>query len=92
MYPLQVNIRVMPSPHAWTNKVCRFLKLFDPHNTGEVEFTSRNPTTGEITLGKHLEPGGKPFFRVDAPHGAPSQHVFQYNTSMLVGAGIGVTP
>ena len=24
--------------------------------------------------------------------GAPSQHVFQYRTSVLVGAGIGVTP
>jgi len=29
---------------------------------------------------------------VDAPHGAPSQHVYRYRTCMLVGAGIGVTP
>ena len=89
---LEVNIRVMPSPHAWTNKVMKYLKLLDPHDTGEVELTSRNPTTGEVTLGKVIGPDGQPFFRVDAPHGAPSQHVFQYNTSMLVGAGIGVTP
>jgi hypothetical protein len=89
---LEVNIRIMPSPHAWTQKMAQYLMLLDPHNTGEVELTSRNPTTGEVTLGKVLGPDGRPFFRVDAPHGAPSQHVFQYNTSILVGAGIGVTP
>ena len=89
---LEVNIRVLPSKHAWTNKVCRYLQLLDPHQTGAIELTTRNPTTGATTLGKVLGPDGQPFFRVDAPHGAPSQHVFQYNTCMLVGAGIGVTP
>ena len=89
---LQVNIRVMPSPHAWTAKLARYLLLLDPHLTGEVELTSRNPSTGEVNLGKVIGPDGRPFFRVDAPHGAPSQHVFQYETCLLVGAGIGVTP
>jgi predicted ferric reductase len=89
---LEVNIRVMPSPHAWTNKMARYLMLLDPHDEGSVELTTRNPTTGEPTLGKVLGPDGRPFFRVDAPHGAPSQHVFSYHTCMLVGAGIGVTP
>ena len=89
---LEVNIRVMPAPMAWTNKVSRYLKLLDPNNEGEVELATRNPTTGVTTLGKVIGPDGKPFFRVDAPHGAPSQHVFQYRTVMLVGAGIGVTP
>jgi len=89
---LEVNIRVMPSPYSWTYKVSRYLQLLDPNNTGEVELTSRNPTTGESTLGKVIGPDGNPFFRVDAPHGAPSQHCFQYNSSIIVGAGIGVTP
>jgi hypothetical protein len=89
---LQVNLRIMPSEHSWTNKVAKYLMLLDPHQTGEVELTSRNPTTGEATLGKVIGPDGQPFFRVDAPHGAPSQHVFQYKCAMLVGAGIGVTP
>ena len=89
---LEVNIRVMPSPFAWTNKVARYLQLLDPHNTGEVELVTRNASTGASTLGKVTGPDGKPFFRVDAPHGAPSQHVFRYQTSVLVGAGIGVTP
>ena len=43
--------------------------LLDPNNTGEVELATRNPTTGVTTLGKVIGPDGKPFFRVDAPHG-----------------------
>ena len=89
---LEVNIRIMASKMAWTNKVARYLMLLDPNNDGEVELATRNPTTGVTTLGKVIGPDGKPFFRVDAPHGAPSQHVFQYKAAMLVGAGIGVTP
>ena len=89
---LEVNIRVMPSPHAWTNKVAQHLMLLDPHKTGEVELVTRNPATGEVTLGRVLGPDGKKLFKIDAPHGAPSQHVFRYETCMLVGAGIGVTP
>ena len=42
---LEVNIRVMPSPYAWTNKVARYLKLLDPNNMGEVELATRNPTS-----------------------------------------------
>ena len=34
---LEVNVRVMPSPYAWTNKVARYLQLLDPNRTGEVE-------------------------------------------------------
>ena len=89
---LEFNIRVTPSPHAWTHKMCKYLMLFDPEQTGAVEFRSRNTNTGGTTLGKVLGPDGKPFFHVDVPHGAPSQHVFCYDTAMIVGAGIGVTP
>ena len=89
---LEVNIRVMPSPHAWTHKMAKYLALLDPHNTGHVEMRTRNPNTGAVSLGKVIGPNGKPFFRVDGPHGAPSQHVFCYNTALVVGAGIGVTP
>ena len=38
--------------------------------------------------------GGRlqPVIRVDGPYGSASEEVFDYNTLMLVGAGIGVTP
>jgi hypothetical protein len=51
-----------------------------------------HPPFEQVTLGKVVGPNGKPLFRVDAPHGAPSQHVFRYRTCVLIGAGIGVTP
>ncbi|KAJ1660702.1 hypothetical protein IWQ61_000410 [Dispira simplex] len=35
---------------------------------------------------------GLPQIRVDGPFGAPTEHVFDYEVSILVGAGIGVTP
>jgi NADPH oxidase len=34
----------------------------------------------------------QPVIRVDGPYGSASEEVFDYNTLMLVGAGIGVTP
>ena len=89
---IEVNIRGNPAHSTWTNKVARYLKLLDPTGMGEIELVTRNPTTGATTLGKVIGPNNKPFFRVDAPHGAPSQHVFVYNTALIVGAGIGVTP
>ena len=95
---LEVNIRVMPHKDSWTRKVADYLQLLDPPDPvtkkrkGMVELFTRNPQTGELTLGKVLGPDGRQFFRVDAPHGAPSQHVYRYRTCMLVGAGIGVTP
>jgi NADPH oxidase len=33
-----------------------------------------------------------PIARIDGPYGAPTQEVFQYKTSVVVGAGIGATP
>ncbi|KAJ1989746.1 hypothetical protein H4R33_001949 [Dimargaris cristalligena] len=35
---------------------------------------------------------GLPRIMVDGPFGAPTEHVFDYEVSVLVGAGIGVTP
>ena len=107
---LEVNIRVMPSPYSWTNKVARYLQpspspypnpkpnphpnphphpnqvarylqLLDPNNTGEVELATRNPTTGVTTLGKVIGPDGKPFFRVDAPHGIVSRVIGSTRTA-----------
>ena len=89
---LEVNIRVNPSKHSWTNQMASYLQLYDPSNSGAVEFVSRNTTTGSVTLGKVMGADGKPFFHVDGPHGAPSQHVFCYDSAIVVGAGIGVTP
>ncbi len=33
-----------------------------------------------------------PYVMIDGPYGTASEHVFDYKTSVLIGAGIGVTP
>ena len=97
---LEVNIRVVPSKHSWTYQMAKYLMLYevydeyDPDQSGAVEFVTRNPNSeqGGVMLGKVTGADGLPFFHVDGPHGAPSQHIFNYKTTMIVGAGIGVTP
>merc|ERR1711941_121559 len=37
-------------------------------------------------------PDGNPIIQVDGPYAAPTQHCSAYNVSVVVGAGIGVTP
>ncbi|KAJ1970716.1 hypothetical protein H4R34_005974, partial [Dimargaris verticillata] len=39
-----------------------------------------------------LQSKGLPRIMVDGPFGAPTEHVFDYEVALLVGAGIGVTP
>lgn len=45
-----------------------------------------------VTMQTNEAPNGRVLLQVDGPFGAPSEHVFQFETCMLVGAGIGVTP
>jgi NADPH oxidase len=47
---------------------------------------------GEILPGKIQGPDGQPLFDIDGPHSAPTQHVGEYTTVMVIGGGIGVTP
>ena len=42
--------------------------------------------------GRVVGPDGRPLFRVDGPHAAPTQHLTEYGVSLVVGAGIGSTP
>jgi hypothetical protein len=51
----------------------------------------RNEKDG-VVPGKILAPDGRPLISIDGPHSAPTQHVPEYTTVMVVGGGIGVTP
>ncbi|KAJ1975517.1 hypothetical protein H4R34_004305 [Dimargaris verticillata] len=42
--------------------------------------------------GKTMVPTVLPRLLVDGPYGTPTEHVFDYEVAVLVGAGIGVTP
>ncbi|KAJ1925205.1 hypothetical protein IWQ60_004698 [Tieghemiomyces parasiticus] len=48
--------------------------------------------TSEFNPGEVVKTFGLPRIMVDGPFGAPTEHVFDYEVAVLVGAGIGVTP
>lgn len=56
-----------------------------------LKFTHRNDK-GELVVGKQFGVDGKQIVRIDGPHASPSQHYDSYQRTMVVGAGIGMTP
>lgn len=81
---------------TWTRKVKDFLEKVAPINrvTGTkfpMYFYQRD-LRDELSNGRVDGPSGKPLILVDGPHSAPAQSYSDYNTVMLVGAGIGLTP
>ncbi|KAJ1969730.1 hypothetical protein IWQ62_000432 [Dispira parvispora] len=69
-------------------------KRFNPirHKTIRRVGTSGNGREKSETIDETPAFQGLPRIRVDGPFGAPTEHVFDYEVSVLVGAGIGVTP
>lgn len=84
------NIRVH-GEGSWTGKLLKLLQAMNP--TGEYPFLLyRRNNRGERVLGKDRGPDGQPLIRIDGPHVAPNVHYAAYQTSVVIGAGIGVTP
>jgi len=75
---------------SWTRGVQDFLKLMGKQNEVYVEFNELRG--GSLSKGKIRGPDGRQIFRVYGPHSAPTQHLGEYNTAMIVASGIGVTP
>ena len=46
----------------------------------------------EVLIGKTYGIDGMQLLQVDGPHAAPCQHYKEYETCLVVGAGIGITP
>ncbi|KAJ2906380.1 hypothetical protein GGI21_004048 [Coemansia aciculifera] len=58
----------------------------------EITRSARNVILGNNKQVRPAPVGYMPMIMVDGPYGAPTQHVFDYSTIVLVGGGIGVTP
>lgn len=76
---------------SWTRKFKEYVELMNPASDFPYYFNSRD-SRGDIQIGKQFGPDGQQIIRVDGPHSAPAEHYVNYNTVMLVGAGIGLTP
>eukprot|EP00898_Chlorokybus_atmophyticus_P008683 jgi/Chlat1/8816/Chrsp90S08120 len=73
-------------PGSWTSSMRElFVALMGDED--DVSFTSPSGQPGTWR-----GPGGVRLLRVDGPYPAPAQHVSEYDTVLLVGAGIGLTP
>lgn len=85
-----LHIRLQ-GPGSWTQELADYLWSFGPKKASRFELSRMGPN-GQLLKGKIHGPDGKPLIQVDGPHSAPTQHVTEYHTVMVVGGGIGVTP
>lgn len=93
---LSVHIKVH-GDGSWTRRLKEYFEQLKPDKdaNGETIFPiyfSRLDQRGDIHIGRQMGPNESPILRVDGPHSAPAEHYFNYQSVMLVGAGIGMTP
>lgn len=86
-----------PVPKTWTRRFLEYICLLQgqagvTNNTKFPFYFYRRDPRGDVLMGAQYGPDGQQIIRVDGPHAAPSEHYTSYDTVMLVGAGIGLTP
>jgi ferredoxin-NADP reductase len=86
---MSLHIRVHRG--GWTERLKDYLEVMNPKQEYPFYLTHRD-TSGEVRPGKILGPEGLPLLRIDGPHAAPAQHYAAYESAVIVGAGIGLTP
>jgi hypothetical protein len=84
-----VHIRVM-GEGSWTRGVMTYMSSMGARGKNYIEL-DRLEASGKVK-GKRIGPDGKRIICLDGPHSAPTQHVGEYSTVIVVGAGIGATP
>ncbi|GAB5362700.1 hypothetical protein AAMO2058_000820400 [Amorphochlora amoebiformis] len=78
-------------PGSWTQGMKDFVTSMAPRGAASFQLTSRD-NRGVVSKGRTHGPDGKQIFLIDGPHAAPTQHMTEYNHSLVAGAGIGLTP
>jgi NAD(P)H-flavin reductase len=87
---MSVHIRIM-SKGGWTDRLKTYFEDMNP--TGKYPFDLLSlDSSGKQVVGKKCGIDGQPFLKMDGPHAAPCQHYQDYKASIIVGAGIGLTP
>ena len=76
---------------TWTRKLKEYFEQMNPTGRFPMYFSHRDER-GDVIVGRRFGPDGQQILRVDGPHSAPSEHFSNYQTVMLIGAGIGLTP
>lgn len=68
---------------SWTQRTKEYLQLLVPAGAVYHEFVSNAGQDVGIVTG----PDGQAVLKIDGPHSAPTQHVSEYSTTMICGAG-----
>ena len=84
---LSLHIRNM-GKNTWTDQLQNYLQAMSP-NKAYYEAYHRK---GLSLTPQKIGPDGSNLIKIDGPIAAPNQHLGRYVTSMIIGAGIGVTP
>lgn len=84
-----VHIRVL-GEGSWTRGLKDYVSSMGPRSRAFFQLDRQGPN-GKL-MGKILGPDAKPILCIDGPHSAPTQHISEYSTVFVIGAGIGVTP
>jgi len=84
---LTLHIRNM-GDGSWTDRVQQLFQSMSPGKSYH-EPVHRD---GDELHPQKIGPDGKNLICIDGPMAAPTQHLGEYGTSIIVGAGIGVTP
>ena len=84
---LTLHIRNM-GDGTWTDRLQQFFQAIAP-GKAYAELYHRD---GTILVPQTIGPDGNNLICIDGPMAAPTQHLGEYSTCIIVGAGIGVTP
>jgi len=86
-----VHIRVM-GEGSWTRGLLEYFSTIGGMaGKSFIQFDRIGPAGSKVP-GKIVGPDGRSILQVDGPHSAPTQHITEYSTCMIIGAGIGATP
>ena len=73
---------------SWTDRLQQFFIALSP----KKKYHELYHRDGYKLLPQTTGPDGKNLISIDGPMAAPTQHLGEYTTAIIVGAGIGVTP
>jgi NADPH oxidase len=82
---------------TWTYQLKEYLENYCTEKNADGEavypiYFSRVDSRGDVNIGRLVGANNLPLVLLDGPHSAPAEHYYNYQTCMLVGAGIGLTP
>jgi hypothetical protein len=88
-HSVTVHIRVL-GEGSWTRGLLQYCSVLGPAGASYIKLDRAGPS-GKLP-GKITGPDGRAILHLDGPHSAPTQHIGEYSSVLIIGSGIGATP